>query len=71
LSVDQDAAIQSANQYGGNGNENSSLFSSALSFLGNMNKDDTDVDEDDVQRKHDEAYNKGNASNMSSGAIGR
>lgn len=36
-----------------------------------MNKDDTDVDEDDVQRKHDEAYNKGNASNMSSGAIGR
>lgn len=53
------------------GDQDSSLFSSAFGFLSNMNKDDKDdVDDDEVLRKHDEAYNKGNAGGMSANSIG-
>jgi hypothetical protein len=53
------------------GQQDSSLFSSAMGFLSNMNKDDKDdVDEDDVQQKHDQAYNQGNAGGMSANSIG-
>ena len=54
-----------------NANENASLFSQAFSFVQGMNKDDKDIDEDDVQRKHQEAYGQGQAGQMSANAIGR
>ncbi|WWD00571.1 hypothetical protein V866_007506 [Kwoniella sp. B9012] len=68
--INENTAVHAANQYGSNGNENSSLFSTAMSFLGNMNKDDGDVDEDKVQQQHQQAYGQGNASGMSANAIG-
>ncbi|ORY31012.1 hypothetical protein BCR39DRAFT_587665 [Naematelia encephala] len=69
--IDQSAAIQAANQHASNGDENSSLFSSALGQLGGMSAQDAnDVDEDDVQQKHDQAYNQGNAGNLSANAMG-
>ncbi|KAK8847394.1 hypothetical protein IAR55_005252 [Kwoniella newhampshirensis] len=64
------AALEAANAHASNGNENSSLFSQAFSYIGNMNKDDTDVDEDRVQQQHQEAYGQGNAGSMSAGAMG-
>nr|XP_019047187.1 beta-flanking protein [Kwoniella bestiolae CBS 10118]OCF26117.1 beta-flanking protein [Kwoniella bestiolae CBS 10118] len=69
-SINENTAVNAANQYASNGNENSSLFSTAMSFLGGMNKDDNDVDEDKVQRQHDQAYNQGNTGGMSANAIG-
>lgn len=68
--VNQNEALQAANQHAGNGNENASMFSQAFSFISNMNKDDDDVDEQDVQKKHEEVYNKGQGGNMSANAIG-
>lgn len=53
------------------GGADSSLISTAMGFLSGMNKKDADdLDEDDVQRKHDEAYNKQGASNMSASGLG-
>ena len=69
--VDQGAAIQAANEHAGNGNDNASLFSQAFNMIGGMNKHDTDIDENDVQNKHQEAYEQGRAGNMSAGAMGR
>jgi hypothetical protein len=46
------------------------MFSQAFSFIGNMNKDDDDVDEDAVQQKHQQVYNQGNAGNMPASDIG-
>lgn len=40
-------------------------------MLQNMRKDDNDVDEQDVQEKHDKVYNQGQGGNMSANAIGR
>lgn len=67
--VDQHSAIAAANA---NANDqDSSLFSSAMGFISNMNKNDKDdVDEDEVLRKHDQAYNQGNAGGMSANSIG-
>ncbi|KAI9636396.1 uncharacterized protein MKK02DRAFT_45104 [Dioszegia hungarica] len=67
--IDQGSAMAAANANAGD--QDSSLFSSAFGFLSNMNKDDKDdVDDDEVLRKHDEAYNKGNAGGMSANSIG-
>ncbi|WRT64782.1 uncharacterized protein IL334_001716 [Kwoniella shivajii] len=68
--INENTAINAANEHAANGSENSSLFSTAMGFLGNMNKDDSDVDEDKVQQQHDEAYSQGNAGGMSANAIG-
>ncbi|WVR04614.1 hypothetical protein IAU60_001625 [Kwoniella sp. DSM 27419] len=68
--IDTNAAVSAADQHASNGSQNSDLFSTAMGFLGNMNKDDTDVDEDRVQQQHQEAYGQGNAGNMSANAIG-
>lgn len=65
--VDHNSAIAAADANAGQ--QDSSLFSSAMGFLSNMNKDD-DVDEDEVKRKHDEAYNQNNAGGMSANSIG-
>lgn len=70
LIVDSNTAVSAANQHNSNGNENSSLFSSALSFIGNMNKNDTDIDEEKVQRDHQQAYGQGNTSGMTSSSLG-
>ncbi|WWC86913.1 uncharacterized protein L201_001792 [Kwoniella dendrophila CBS 6074] len=68
--INENTALNAANEHASNGNENSSLFSTAMGFLGNMNKDDDDVDEEKVQRQHQEAYNQGNAGSMSANGIG-
>ncbi|WVQ76084.1 hypothetical protein IAR50_005723 [Cryptococcus sp. DSM 104548] len=69
LNISHDDAVQAANQHNSNGSENSSLFSTALGYLNNMNQDDNDVDEDKVQQNHQQAYN-GSASGMTSSALG-
>ncbi|WWD21486.1 hypothetical protein CI109_105972 [Kwoniella shandongensis] len=68
--INSGAALQAANAHASNGDDNSSLFSQAFSFLGNMNKDDTDIDEDRVQQEHEQAYRQGNAGSLSAGALG-
>ncbi|OWZ32981.1 beta-flanking protein [Cryptococcus neoformans c45] len=69
-SIDSNTAVSAANEHNSNGNENSSLFSSALSFIGNMNKNDTDIDEEKVQRDHQQAYGQGNTGGMTSSSLG-
>jgi hypothetical protein len=69
-SVDQSAAISAANAHASNGNENASLFSSALSHIGGINPQNADVDEDEVKNNHQQAYG-GNAGNLSANAMGR
>jgi len=68
--VNQNEALQAANAHAGNGNAEASLFSQAFNFIGNMNKDDNDIDEDRVQQEHKQAYDQGNAGNMSASSIG-
>jgi len=67
--VDQHSAIAAANA---NANDqDSSLFSSAMSHISNMNKHDNhDVDDDDVIQKHEQAYQQGNAGGMSANSMG-
>ncbi|ODN85276.1 hypothetical protein L198_07600 [Cryptococcus wingfieldii CBS 7118] len=67
--ISNDDAVHAANQHNSNGSENSSLFSTALGYLNNMNQDDNDVDEDKVQQDHQQAYN-GNTSGMTSSSLG-
>ncbi|ODN82260.1 hypothetical protein L202_02543 [Cryptococcus amylolentus CBS 6039] len=67
--ISSDDAVHAANQHNSNGSENSSLFSTALGYLNNMNQDDNDVDEDKVQKDHQQAYN-GNTSGMTSSSLG-
>ncbi|OWZ28255.1 beta-flanking protein [Cryptococcus neoformans AD2-60a] len=69
-SIDSNTAVSAANEHNSNGNENSSLFSSALSFIGNMNKNDTDIDEEKVQRDHQQVYGQGNTGGMTSSSLG-
>ncbi|KIS01754.1 beta-flanking protein [Cryptococcus deuterogattii 2001/935-1] len=68
--IDCNTAVSAANEHNSNGNENSSLFNSALSFIGNMNKNDTNIDEEKVQRDHQQAYGQGNTSGMTSSSLG-
>ncbi|WVQ98042.1 hypothetical protein IAU59_005164 [Kwoniella sp. CBS 9459] len=68
--INENTAVSAANAHASNGDDNSSLFSTAMSFLGGMNKDDNDVDEQRVQQEHQQAYGQGNAGNMSANAIG-
>ncbi|WVF69820.1 hypothetical protein IAT40_004599 [Kwoniella sp. CBS 6097] len=68
--INENTAVSAANAHANNGDDNSNLFSTAMSFLGGMNKDDNDVDEDRVQQEHQQAYGQGNASNMSANSIG-
>nr|KIR49512.1 beta-flanking protein [Cryptococcus bacillisporus CA1280] len=68
--IDCNTAVNAANEHNSNGNENSSLFNSALSFIGNMNKNDTDIDEGKVQKDHQQAYGQGNTSGMTSSSLG-
>ncbi|OXG12866.1 beta-flanking protein [Cryptococcus neoformans Tu401-1] len=69
-SIDSNTAVSAANEHNSNGNENSSLFSSALSFIGNLNKNDTDIDEEKVQRDHQQVYGQGNTGGMTSSSLG-
>ena len=69
--VDSNEAMQAASQHGGEAHADSSLFSQAFSFIGNMNKEDDNIDEDKVQQEHKQAYENGNAGNMPASAIGR
>ncbi|WVN89482.1 uncharacterized protein L203_104707 [Cryptococcus depauperatus CBS 7841] len=68
--INTDAAVHAANQHNSNGSENSSLFNQAMSFIGNMNKNDTHIDEDKVQRDHQQAYGSGNVAGMTSSSLG-
>ncbi|OCF32621.1 beta-flanking protein [Kwoniella heveanensis CBS 569] len=68
--INENTAVSAANAHAANGDDNSSLFSTAMSFLGGMNKDDNDVDEQKVQQEHQQAYGQGNAGSMSANAIG-
>ncbi|KIR56850.1 beta-flanking protein [Cryptococcus gattii Ru294] len=68
--IDCNTAVSAANDHNSNGNENSSLFNSALSFIGNMNKNDTDIDEEKVQKDHQQVYGQGNTSGMTSSSLG-
>ena len=63
--------MEAANQYGGNGNAHASEFSQAFQNIGGMNPNDTNVDEDQVQRQHEQAYGQGNAGQMDAGSMGR
>ncbi|GFZ47709.1 hypothetical protein JCM24511_05456 [Saitozyma sp. JCM 24511] len=67
--IDQSAAISAANAHASNGNENASLFSSALSHIGGISPQNADVDEDEVKNNHQQAYG-GNAGNLSANAMG-
>ena len=68
--VDGNAAIHAANAHAGNGNENAAMFSTALSHVGQMNPNDTHVNEDAVQQHHQQAYGQGQGGNMAAGAMG-
>ncbi|WVQ83314.1 hypothetical protein IAT38_005453 [Cryptococcus sp. DSM 104549] len=68
--INQNAAINAANSQNSNGDANSGLFGQAMSFLNSMNKDDTDVDEEKVQKDHQQAYGQGNAGSMSASSMG-
>ena len=68
--VDGGAAIEAANAHAGNGNENASLFSTALAHVGGMNTNDTNVDEQAVQDQHQQAYGQGDASSLPANAMG-
>lgn len=71
-SVDDNLAIEAANEHAGNGNENAGLFANAMSYIGGMSKDDdNDVDDDAVTQEHDRAYGQGQAGNMAAGSMGR
>ena len=62
--------MQAANQHAGNGNDHASEMSHAFNQIQNMNPNDTNVDEDAVQRQHAQAYQQGNAGNMDAGSMG-
>ncbi|GAA5889870.1 hypothetical protein JCM8208_001152 [Rhodotorula glutinis] len=64
-SLNQDQTVQQASN---ESNEDQGLFASALSFL-NGRDDDDDIDEDRVQKAHQEAYSSGQ-SNMSANSMG-
>lgn len=69
--IDQSSALAAAKAEGGEKHGDDSLFSSAFSMLKNFSKDDKDdIDEDDVMRKHDQAYNQNQAGNMSANSMG-
>lgn len=74
VGIDHSAALQAAGAgSGGNHQGESSLFSSALSYIQGMGGNPSaaeDLDEDDVQRKHEQAYGQGNAGGMSANALG-
>ncbi|KAF7436537.1 hypothetical protein PC9H_003370 [Pleurotus ostreatus] len=67
-SFNHDEVVRNANEHGSG---DSSLFSSALSFLNN-NKDDQKkpVDEDDVQRAHKKVYEEGSTGGLSANLLG-
>ena len=66
-----DGIIDAADQDSGNA-ATRDLFSNAMSFLksGKADDDDDDVDEDNVTRAHEKAYNQGAGSNMSAQSMG-
>lgn len=74
MDLDHDAAVQhAASQSGGN----SDMFSSAMSFLqqggsnGNLHQNQgQDLDENELQQAHQQAYGNQDSSNMSSQALG-
>lgn len=77
--VDQGSAINAANANAGNGNENASMFSSALSMIGNKGSNaqnvgdldgDGDVDEDDVKLQYQKAYEQNQPQGMSANSMG-
>ncbi|KAH8099335.1 hypothetical protein BXZ70DRAFT_1009149 [Cristinia sonorae] len=66
--LDYDEVVGTASR---NGSGDSSLFSSALSFIKqNQNEHERPVDEDEVVRSHKKAYEKNEASNMSASSLG-
>lgn len=68
--VDENGAIAAANAHAGNGDENASLFSNALSHVGGMNQNDANVDEEAVQQQHAQAYGQGQAGSMDAQGMG-
>ncbi|GAA5916988.1 hypothetical protein JCM6882_005084 [Rhodosporidiobolus microsporus] len=51
-------------------NEDSGLFSKALSFLKDQADDDDDIDENQAQQAHQQAYGQGNGQNLNSKDMG-
>ncbi|KAJ8516113.1 hypothetical protein ONZ45_g6532 [Pleurotus djamor] len=67
-SFNDDEVVKTANQHGSG---ESSLFSSALSFLNNNKEDQTKpLDEDDVQKAHKKAYEENSPGGLSANLLG-
>ncbi|KAF9015623.1 beta-flanking protein [Cyathus striatus] len=68
LNFNEDEVVQTAQNHGSG---DSSLFSSALSFVSkNKKSHEEPVDEGEVTRAHEKVYQQGEASNMSAGSLG-
>jgi hypothetical protein len=74
-SVDNNAAVNEAQAHGGQNND-SSMFSNALSMLSGKAQQgedldgDGDVDENDLRIKNEQAYQQNQGSNMSANSMG-
>ncbi|KAG9018222.1 hypothetical protein FRB90_011857 [Tulasnella sp. 427] len=66
--VDKNQAIQAAAQH--SGDQDSSVFSSALSHLSSPAATPSSLDQKAVEDAHNEAYRHGNAANLDAGSMG-
>nr|AAZ14920.1 beta-flanking protein [Coprinellus disseminatus] len=67
-SFDQDEVVKTASHHGSG---ESSLFSTALSFISkNKDKEEEPIDEEDSTKAHEKVYQKNDASGLSASALG-
>ncbi|GAA5986437.1 hypothetical protein JCM11641_001000 [Rhodosporidiobolus odoratus] len=65
--LNHDDAVNTASNQS---NEDKGLFASAMSFLQDKGDDDDDIDEDQAQRAHQQAYSSGDSSNLGAKSLG-
>ncbi|ORY91679.1 hypothetical protein BCR35DRAFT_349463 [Leucosporidium creatinivorum] len=67
LELDHEVAQHASNFSGG---QDSSLFTTALSFLNKQGDDGEELDEQGIQQAHEKAYGQGDASSLGSKSLG-